>query len=80
MTSMQRRTIRKTVNSYRITIQGAIIAASGRPLVAELVGDGHGDYIRLREHGRRTWYQLSLAELYRRAVVSQSKAKKGKRA
>lgn len=76
MTPMSKPCRRKTVNSYRITIQGAIIAASGRPLVAELVGDGHGDYIRLREHGRRTWYQLSLAELYRKAVIVGSKQRK----
>jgi hypothetical protein len=76
---MERRVRRISVNPYRITVSGAIASESGRKLVAELVGNQAGDYLRLREAGRRTWIELSIPELYRRGLLAMTakRAKKG---
>ena len=80
MTPMLKPCRRITCNPYRITVSGAIASESGRKLVAELVGDQHGDLLRLREAGRRTWVTLSIPELYRRGLLAMTgkKAKKGR--
>jgi hypothetical protein len=81
MTPMLKPCRRITCNPYRITVSGATVSESGRKLVAELAGDQHGDLLRLREAGRRTWVTLSIPDLYRRGLLAQvKKAKKGKRA
>ena len=79
MTSMERRVRRISVNPYRITVSGAIASESGRRLVAELAGNSAGDFLRLREAGRRTWIELSIPDLYRRGLLAMTKkAQKGR--
>ena len=79
MTGMDKRVRRATVNSYRITVSGAMASDTGRKLVAELAGNQAGDYIRLREAGRRTWIELSIPDLYRRGLLAMSGKKKAKK-
>lgn len=78
MTGMDKRVRRATVNAYRITVQGAMASDTGRKLVAELTGNQAGDFLRLREAGRRTWIELSIPDLYRRGLLAMcvKKAKK----
>ena len=67
---MARPTRRTTLQAYRVTVTGARPDPTGRRLVAELAGTPAGDFLRLREAGRRTWVTLDLAELYRRALLA----------
>ena len=82
MTPMIRPVRRLTLNAYRITIQGTILTDTWRKLVAELAGDqSKGDYLRLREAGRRLTVSLSIADLYRQGLLSVARqAEKDKKA
>jgi len=73
MTTIERTVRRRTCTAYRITLSGAYPDAGGRPLVVELRGGPHGDHIRIREAGRRTWVDLDVAELYRRGLYSKAR-------
>jgi hypothetical protein len=80
MTGMDRPVKRRTVTPYRVTVTGVYPDPQGRKLVVELTGDGHGDLIRIRESGRRKWVELDVAELYRKALIAESRRHKAQRA
>jgi poly-gamma-glutamate capsule biosynthesis protein CapA/YwtB (metallophosphatase superfamily) len=65
---------RKTLGKYRIAIGGAVRAESGKPLVVELHGDQAGDWLSIREAGRRYRLTLDVAELYRMGLMAQAAA------
>jgi len=69
MTDMSHSVPRTTVAPFRITVSGAYRDVNGRKLVVELAGGEHGDLLRIREAGRRTWVELDVAELYRRGLI-----------
>ena len=71
MTDLNKPIRRRTVNAYRVSITGAQVDTSGRRLVVELRGDAGGDFLRIREAGRRGWVELEIAGLYRRGVLAQ---------
>jgi len=72
MTGFDKRVKRITLATYRITVAGATVNSTGKRIVAELHGDQGGDYLTLREHGRKHTVTLSIAELYRRGLVAQA--------
>lgn len=76
MTGMNKRVRRKTVLRYRVTVTSAAPDPTGREIVAELAGSDHGDMLRLREAGRRTWVELSIPDLYRKGLLAQARARR----
>lgn len=79
MTDMDRAVRRRTVNAYRVTVTGSQVDLTGRRLVVELRGDAGGDFLRIREAGRRAWVELEIAGLYRRGLLAQAAARKAER-
>lgn len=80
MTTLDGRGVRRrTPRNYRVTISGARPDDSGRALVVELRSDQTGDYVRIREAGRRRWVTLDIPELYRRALISEARGKRGRK-
>jgi hypothetical protein len=78
MTTMDRPVTRRTIQGYTITLTGAYPSPSGRRLVATLRGDGAGDWLEIREAGRRQRVVLDIAGLYRKGLIAQAKQRKGK--
>ena len=76
MTSFEKRVRRVTLGSYRITVSGADRWPTGRRLVVELYGDNNGDYVSIREAGRRHRVVLDVAGLYRRGLLATTKKRK----
>jgi len=74
MTSMDKPVTRRTRNAYRISVSGAYPEPSGKRLVVTLHGDERGDWISIREHGRRQSITLDVAALYVRGLVSLAQA------
>ena len=81
MTTFDKPVTRRTVARYRVTVAGAV-PGGDRQIVAQLHGDATGDWLTLREAGRRHRVTLDIAELYRKALIAeaaQEKREKGKR-
>ena len=76
MTTFDKPVRRVTLGSYRVTISGVLADTNGRRIVAMLHGDHAGDYLSLREHGRRFTVTLNIAELYRRGLIAGMQAAK----
>ena len=68
MTDMSKPVSRRTVGSYRIAVSGAYPDAGGKRLVVTLHGDASGDFISIREAGRRKQVTLDIATLYWRGL------------
>jgi hypothetical protein len=73
MTGFDKRVKRITLATYRITVAGATVNTTGKRIVAELHGDQAGDFLILREAGRKYRVTLSIAELYRRGLIAEAK-------
>ena len=76
MTSFDKPVKRVTVGKYRFTVQGPLVHSEGRRLVVELSGNEHGDLVRIREEGRKTWVELDASRLYHRGLMTMA-GKKG---
>jgi len=61
---------RRTVGSYKFTVQGPLLHSDGKRLVVELRGDEHGDLVRIREEKCKRWVELDVARLYHRGLVT----------
>jgi len=72
MTDFNKRVTRRTMGAYRMTVTGAIPCPTGKRLCVTLhQGDnGEGDFITIREAGRRYRVTLNVAELYRRGMLA----------
>lgn len=79
MTDFDKRVRRRTIHAYRIGISGVSQSLTGNRIVAELHGDQGGDFITLREAGRRYRVTLDIAELYRRGMIAEAAKKKAER-
>ena len=67
---------RRTMRAYRMTIAGVLRDVPGaRRIIVTLHGDDRGDWITLREAGRRMRVTLDIGELYRRGVLSAAKTR-----
>jgi hypothetical protein len=74
MTGMDKGIKRRTVNPYRIGISGSWIDQGGKKLVVELEGDERGDFVRIREEGRKASSSVvfDVGELYRKGLIAKS--------
>lgn len=72
MTDFDRPVTRRTVNAYRVSLSGAYLSDTGRRLAVTLHGGKDGDFLTIREAGRRTAVTLDVAELYRRGLMAQA--------
>ena len=75
MTDFDKPVTRRTVNAYRVGLTGAVASPSGRRLAVTLHGDPHGDFVTIRESGRRFAVTLDIAELYRRGLMAQARGR-----
>lgn len=74
MTRLNKPVSRRTLSAYQISISG-VVRGQGRSLVATLHGDPQtGDWLTIRESGRRVAVTLDLAGLYRRGLLAQVQA------
>lgn len=80
MTGFDRPVQRVTVGQYRVTITGVIQGPSGSKLIARLESDQQGDYLVLREAGRRLRVRLSIPELYRKGLIAMAAVEATERA
>lgn len=80
MTDFDRRVHRRTLHAYHVSLTGVVQTAAGRRLVATLHGDERGDWLTIRESGRRYRVTLDVAELYRRAMIADAMRMKKERA
>ena len=86
MTGFDKKVRRRTVCRYQFTICGAFVVGSGKHgpgkrLIAELVGDEGGDFIRVREEKRQKTVELDIGGLYvrgLRALAAKARAERRK--
>jgi hypothetical protein len=75
MTGFDKSVTRRTVGHYRIGLTGAYPSPTGKRIVAELKGDAHGDLLRMRIEGHKTWVELSVPDLFAKGLIAQARKK-----